>query len=250
LRGGPGNDRLNGGPGIDLVQGGGGNDLLSDTSGNSLLDGGSGNDTLIDGSGSSMLVGGKGRDHLYIGGWYDVIAFNRGDGSDVVSSGKGGTSTLSLGGGIRYEDLSLRRSGSDLILDVGGHDSITFDKWYKGQKYQAITTLQVVSEETGLDPTHVDRYDFKSLVHAFDTASRDNHGTCRWALTNAMTQFHLSSSDGVLGGDLAYQYGADGTLSGIGVAAARDTVGSSQFGKQTQALHSESKLKEGHVKLS
>jgi len=250
LRGGSGNDHLDGGRGVDMLQGSSGNDHLSDTSGNSLLDGGSGNDTLIDGSGSSMLVGGKGRDHLYLGGGYDVIAFNRGDGRDVVSSGRGGTSTLSLGGGIRYEDLSLRRSGNDLVLDVGGHDRVTLEKWYKGQKYQAITTLQVVSEAMGLDPAHVDTYDFKALVNAFDTACPGNHGTSRWALTNAMTQFHLSSSDGVLGGDLAYQYGVDGTLAGIGVAAAQGTVGSSQFGKQAQPLHSESKLREGPVKLS
>ena len=250
LRGGAGNDHLNGGKGVDLLQGGSGNDRLSDTSGNSLLDGGTGDDVLIDGSGNSMLVGGKGRDHLYLGGGYDVIAFNRGDGRDVVSSGKGGTSTLSLGGGIRYEDLSLRRSGNDLILDVGGHERITLEKWYKGQKYQAITTLQVVSEGAGLDPAHIDTYDFKSLVNAFDTACHGNHGTSSWALTNAMTQFHLSSSDAVLGGDLAYQYGVDGTLAGIGVAAARDNVSSNQFGKQAQPVHSDSKLREGLVKLS
>ncbi|HXX12390.1 MAG TPA: hypothetical protein VEK05_12820 [Burkholderiales bacterium] len=250
LRGGAGNDHLNGGKGVDLLQGGSGNDRLSDTSGNSLLDGGAGNDVLIDGSGNSLLVGGKGRDHLYLGGGYDVIAFNRGDGRDVVSSGRGSTSTLSLGGGIRYEDLSLRRSGNDLILDVGGHERITLEKWYKGQKYQAITTLQVVSEGTGLDPAHIDTYDFKSLVNAFDTARHGNHGTSSWALTNAMTQFHLSSSDAVLGGDLAYQYGVDGTLAGIGVAAARDNVGSNQFGKQAQPVHSDSKLREGLVKLS
>ena len=250
LRGGAGSDHLNGDKGVDLLQGGSGNDRLSDTSGNSLLDGGTGDDVLIDGSGNSMLVGGKGRDHLYLGGGYDVIAFNRGDGRDVVSSGKGGTSTLSLGGGIRYEDLSLRRSGNDLILDVGGHERITLEKWYKGQKYQAITTLQVVSEGAGLDPAHIDTYDFKSLVNAFDTACHGNHGTSSWALTNAMTQFHLSSSDAVLGGDLAYQYGVDGTLAGIGVAAARDNVSSNQFGKQAQPVHSDSKLREGLVKLS
>ena len=41
-----------------------------------------------------------------------------------VSSGKSGNSTLSLGGGITYQDLTLSRSGSDLILNIGSSDRI------------------------------------------------------------------------------------------------------------------------------
>lgn len=256
LEGGSGNDKLTGGSGDDVLQGNGGNDQLTDTSGNGLLDGGRGNDTLTEGSGNSMLVGGKGNDHLYLGGGYDIIAFNRGDGRDVVSSGKGGTATLSLGGGIRYEDLSLRRSGKDLILETGRNDRITFAKWYEGTKYQAVSSLQVVGEViTGLDPTghrpQIQTYNFTDIVSEFDAARSHNPGLSKWALTNALTQFHLGSSSDTkaLGGDLAYHYGVNGTLAGIAVNAAQETVGSSHFGKEAQTL-GQSGLKDGLVKLS
>ena len=260
LDGGSGNDKLNGGSGVDVLQGGSGKDTLKDTSGNGVLDGGSDNDSLTDGSGNSMLIGGKGNDHLYLGGGYDVIAFNRGDGRDVVSSGKSGKSTLSLGGGISYQDLTLSRSGSDLILNIGSSDRITFEKWYDGRKYQAVSKLQVVAEampgfdEAGSDPLRDDKietFDFKGLVKAFDTARSHSPGLSKWTLTNALAQFHLGGSDSAaLGGDLAYQYGTNGTLVGIAANVAQDTAGSSQFGKQAQALHSQTELKDGLVKLS
>jgi Ca2+-binding RTX toxin-like protein len=260
LEGGSGNDRLKGGTGIDVLQGGSGSDTLTDTSGNSLLDGGTGNDSLTDGSANSMFVGGKGNDHLYLGGGYDIIAFNRGDGRDVVSSGKGGEATLSLGGGIQYRDLSLRRSGNDLILETGGNERITFEKWYAGRRYQAVSMLQVVAQTMpGFDPTSanpmldqkIETFNFRDLVAAFDAARKQNPGLSRWTLTNAMADFQLAGSDSAaLGSDLAYQYGVTGTLAGVAVNAAQATVGSSEFGKQAQALHEESKLKDGLVKLS
>ena len=254
LQGGKGKDQLNGGRGVDVLQGGSGDDRLTDTSGNNVFDGGDGNDTLTDGNGDSMLVGGRGKDHLYLGGGYDIIAFNRGDGRDVVSTGKGGNATLSLGGGIRYEDLSLRRSGNDLILDTGnGNDRITFEKWYAGKKYQAVSKLQLVSEATlaGSSGEKIEVYDFTGLVSAYDAARKQHPGISKWALTDAQTQFHLGGSDSAaLGGDLACQYGVNGTLAGIAINAAQGTVSSSQFGKQSQTLDSQSHLKDGLVKLS
>ncbi|HTS53051.1 MAG TPA: putative Ig domain-containing protein [Burkholderiales bacterium] len=248
MRGGSGNDRLRGGRGDDVLQGNDGNDQLTDMSGNSLLDGGKGNDKLTEGSGNSLLVGGKGNDHLYLGGGYDIIAFNRGDGRDVVSSGNGGTVTLSLGGGIRYKDLSLRRSGNDLILETGKNDRITFAKWYEGTKYQAVSGLQVVAEVAGHEP-QIATYDFTDLVGKFDSARKQDPGLSKWTLTNAVTQFQLSSTE-ALGGDLAYQYGAHGTLAGVALHAAQDTLGSGQFGKEAQALNGEAKVKGGLMKLS
>jgi hypothetical protein len=189
-----------------------------------------------------------------------VIAFNRGDGRDVVTAGKGGHATLSLGGGISYKDLTLSRSGNDLILNIGSNDRITFEKWYEGRKYQAVSKLQVVAEampgfnEMGSDALRDDKietFDFKGLVQAFDTARSHNPGLSKWTMNNAMAQFHLGGSDTeALGGDLAYQYGMNGTLAGIAVNAAQDTVGSSQFGKQAQTLHTQTELKDGLVKLS
>jgi hypothetical protein len=167
---------------------------------------------------------------------------------------------LSLGGGIRYQDLSLRRSGNDLILETGGNERITFEKWYAGKKYQAVSKLQIVAEAMpGFNPAgsnpmlddKIETFDFRGLVTAFDTARSKHRGLSRWTLTNAMADFQLTGSDSAaLGGDLAYQYGVNGTLAGIAVSAVQGTVGSSQFGKEAQTLHSESELKNGLVKLS
>ena len=247
LDGGAGNDQMNGGKGVDLLQGGAGNDQLTDTSGNGLMDGGAGNDTLTNGSGNALMIGGKGTDKLVLGGGYDVIAFNRGDGKDTVS-GKDSNATLSLGGGIRYQDLTLRRSGSALILEDGAGDRITFDKWYNGKRYQSVSTLQIVTgsptaAQSG-DPMandEVETFDFKGVVAAFDAANGSGHGVSKWALTNALAQFQLGgSNNAALGGDMAYQYGVNGTLAGVAMSAAQEVTNSAQFGKASQTLKPQS----------
>ena len=59
-----------------------------------------------------------------------------------------------------------------------------------------------------------------------------------------------------LGGDLAYQYGLNGTLAGIGIGIgigtgpAQDVVGSAQFGTQAQQLRPLATLQEGPVRLT
>jgi Ca2+-binding RTX toxin-like protein len=207
------------------------------------MDGGAGNDTLTSGSGNALMIGGKGNDKLVLGGGYDVIAFNRGDGKDTVS-GKDSSATLSLGGGIRYQDLTLRRSGSDLVLEDTAGDRITFDKWYDGKRYQSVSKLQIVTGSPtaaqSADPladNKVETFDFKGMVSAFDAASNSGHGVSKWALTNAIAQFQLGGSDAAaMGGDMAYQYGVNGTLAGVALSAAQEVANSSQFGKGAQTL--------------
>jgi hypothetical protein len=106
----------------------------------------------------------------------------------------------------------------------------------------------VVSEAAGSNDGKIELYDFTGLVNAYDDARRHHPGLSRWTLTNAMADFQLTHA--ALGGDLAYQYGVNGTLAGIAVNTAQGTVGSSQFGKEAQTLHSASELKNGLVKLS
>ena len=243
LDGGSGNDTMNGGKGVDLMQGGSGNDKLTDTAGSSLMDGGDGNDTLTNGSGEALMIGGKGTDKLVLGGGYDIIAFNRGDGKDTVS-GKDSNATLSLGGGIRYQDLTLRRSGSSLILEDNAGDRITFEKWYDGKRYQSVSKMQIVTGSPSAaqsgDPLandKVETFDFKGVVAAFDAATSNNHGVSKWALTNALAQFQLGGSNtAALGGDMAYQYGVNGTLAGVAMSAAQEVTNSAQFGKAAQTL--------------
>lgn len=94
-------------------------------------------------------------------------------------------------------------------------------------------------------------FDFKGLVGAFDNVRSATPTLSSWALTNALTQFHLSGSDSAaLGGDLAYQYGSNGTLAGIGVAAAQQVLGETGFGGQAQTLHSLASLQVGAQRLA
>jgi Ca2+-binding RTX toxin-like protein len=250
LYGGSGRDTLVGGRGLDIMQGGSGNDTLKD-SWRGLMDGGSGDDVLSDGWGRALLVGGKGNDTIKLGGGADVIAFNRGDGRDLVQSGNGGDVTLSLGGGIRVSDLWLRRSGNDLVLEIGGSDRITFDDWYSGRNYQPVARLQLISDGNGTSATtdnQVETFDFRRIVSAFE---QSHTGWSRWSVSNAVAQFQLGagSDAAALGGDLAYRYGTAGSLAGIGLAAAQATTGSDQFGVKAQSITTPS-LMVGPVKLA
>jgi hypothetical protein len=73
LRGGPGNDALDGAAGNDWLDGGRGNDLLIGGAGNDLLDGGPGADRLDGGAGDDALAGGPGPDLLFGGAGHDRL---------------------------------------------------------------------------------------------------------------------------------------------------------------------------------
>jgi hypothetical protein len=101
-----------------------------------------------------------------------------------------------------------------------------------------------------LSDEEVQTFDFTGLVQAFDEARSCNPGLSRWTLTNALAQFHLGGSDTeVLGGDIAYQYGLNGTLAGIALNAAQEVTDSAQFGKQAQTLRAPAQQQESAVDL-
>ena len=259
LVGGAGIDRLNGAGGLDFLEGGEGNDVLTDTSGAGYFNGGTGNDSLRGDGEADFFLGGIGNDSINTGTGADVIAFNLGDGQDTVAASTGADNVLSLGGGIAYSDISLRRSGNHLILDIGTADRITLSNWYASSDNRSVVTLQVVAEAMadfdagGTDPLHdnlIETFDFAGLVDAFDATRAANPGLTSWAITSALTQFHLGGSDAAaLGGDLAYQYGRNGTLAGIGVNAAQEALGAAQFGAQAQLLRPLAGLQDGAVRL-
>ena len=93
----------------------------------------------------------------------------------------------------------------------------------------------------------VEQFDFAALANAFDAAGQVNG----WALTNALLSAHLSGSDtAALGGDLAYQYGKSGTLSGIGLTPAQEVLNAPQFGSGAQTLRPIQDLQQGQIRLS
>jgi Ca2+-binding RTX toxin-like protein len=252
-----GDDLLKGGSGRDVLQGADGNDAVRAGTGQNLLDGGAGDDVLYGGRSSNLVVGGSGNDTIRTGHGNDVILFNRGDGSDTVIADHDADNTLSFGGGIRYSDLSLSKSGKDLVVSAGGDDRIVLRNWYAGK--HSVLNLQIVLDASAdfdagsPDPLYnrkVQTFDFLGLVCAFDEVRTASPGLTSWALTNALLQFHLSGSDdAAIGGDLAYWYAKNRGFNGISLAAAQEVLGASGFGSEAQSLRPFSGLQEGFVKL-
>jgi Ca2+-binding RTX toxin-like protein len=257
ITGGGGDDQLNGGLGNDVVEGESGNDKLYDTAGANVLNGRGGNDDVFDGAGNALIVGGRGNDRVTLGGGRDIVAFNRGDDRDVVRGT--GDAVLSLGGGIRYQDLALRRSGDNLVVEVGNGERVALGEWYADPQHQMVETMQVIAEamqgygQGSADPLLDDKvewFDFGALVAAFDDARQANQNLTRWSMMSELLDAHLGGSDdAALGGDLAYQYGKAGTLAGIGLPAAQSVLGAAGFGVEAQTLQPLAAVPEGTPKL-
>jgi hypothetical protein len=262
------NNTLNGGGGNDILQGGAGNDTLLDTvstcsggaSGNNVFDGGIGADKLTGGTGNELFIGGVGNDTISTGNGADILAFNRGDGADVVNGGIGTDNTISLGKGIAYSDLALSKVNNDLILEVGAGDQITLSNWYKtGANYKSILDLQVMADAmAAFDPASsepllnqaVQNFNFAAVVNAFDQARGTSGTLMHWSATNTLLAAHLSGSDSAaLGGDLAHQYGTNGNLTGMNLTGAQTVLNDAKFGGTPQTLNPLQGLQGGAVTL-
>lgn len=240
--------------GNDILQGGAGADTLTDTAGNNLFNGGAGNDIITGGSGNEFIAGGTGNDTITTGIGADVIAFNRGDGVDVVNANTGKDNTVSLGNGVKYADLLFKKSSNDLILVTGASDQITFKDWYLDINNHSVAKLQVAIEGStdynaaSANKTNnkkVEQFDFDGLAFAFDRVRATDPSMTSWALSPWLLNFYLNSSDtAAIGGDLAYQYAKNGSLSNISMTPAQALLASAQFGTANQNLQATSALQD------
>ncbi|MDZ4142416.1 MAG: calcium-binding protein, partial [Methylotenera sp.] len=253
---GTGNDVVTGSAGNDLIQGKDGADRLTDTQGNNLLDAGAGVDVLIAGTGNDLLIGGLGNDTITTGTGYDVIVFNKGDGQDIINASTGDDNTLSLGGNFAYSDLSLTKSTNNLILKMGATDQITLKDWYLGTTNKSVVNLQVIAEAIqgfslgsadNLRNNKIESFNFTNLVAAFDAAG----ATASWQLTDARLTTHLQSGSdtAAIGGDLAYQYGKNSNLAGMGSLNAQSVIAAASFGQTAQTLNNPTVWQAELVKL-
>jgi serralysin len=122
-----GQNRLNGGPGSDIIQtfgaadvvaGGSGNDLIITGGGNDSVGGGDGNDTILSGSGSDVVAGGTGDDFIFGGKGDDLV--DGGDGNDVLSGDRGNDTVLGGSG----SDTVFGGQGNDVVSGGDGNDSL------------------------------------------------------------------------------------------------------------------------------
>jgi Ca2+-binding RTX toxin-like protein len=258
IRGNENGNGLGGGYGTDVLEGGGGHDILNDTEGRALFNGGDGNDRIFGADETELYLGGLGDDTSVTGMGKDIILFNKGDGQDtLVMSGSG--KTLSLGGRFAYGDLTLSQSGGDLVLQMGALDQITFKSWYTSPAIQAVVNLQVIAEAMsgfgqGGDAPFLDHkvenFSLAGLVGAFDAARVADITLSNWGLNDALSDFHLTGSNSsAIGGDLAYQYGKEGSLAGVGLLAAQMIIFDRGFGDQAQPLQSPERLQNGTMML-
>ena len=107
VRGGDGNDSIDGGGGNDLIFGGAGNDDLEGDEGNDTIYGGDGDDELDGDSGNDLLFGEAGQDEL-----------EGDDGNDILSGGSG-NDELEGDDGL---DFLIGGLGADLLKGDGDGD--------------------------------------------------------------------------------------------------------------------------------
>ena len=108
--------------------------------------------------------------------------------------------------------------------------------------------------QNGTDPLldhRIETFDFNALVSKFDAARASALKTDKWKMMNGLLDAHLAGSDTeAIGGDLAYQYGRNGNLTGIGLAQAQQVLAAPQFGSSAQTLRPLQDLQQGQIRLS
>ncbi|WP_171133232.1 MULTISPECIES: Hint domain-containing protein [unclassified Ruegeria] len=107
IRGGQGNDTLQGGSGNNNIFGNAGDDILRGGSGNNILSGGAGSDTLFAEDGSGNLDGGSGADTIHAGL------------NTTFVTGGSGNDTLILPAGSTFAPFSPGASGGTATLPNG-----------------------------------------------------------------------------------------------------------------------------------
>jgi Ca2+-binding RTX toxin-like protein len=221
-----GADTLTAGQDHYLLSGLAGDDKLTAGPRGVLLAGGAGNDTLTGGSAADFLHGGKGDDTI-VAGVRDIVAFNGGDGADTLKA-VGSGATLSLGAGIDIAQLTLNHVGADLVLALGGADSVTLEGWYAAaQPDQGVARLQTL----GPDVAHL--YDFHAAVTAFDAAHAAGSGA--WAIEAQLAAAAQgNAANTALGGVLAIDIGAHGAVTLL--SPVFDTIRAGVFGLDPQLL--------------
>ncbi len=114
---------------------------LNGASSADLLVGSINGETISAGSGNDILIGGEGNDTLYGGADNDTYIFNLGDGNDVINEQNYASAAdkVVFGEGVSAEDISISRSGNNMIIKYSENDSVTIVNQYSSTYYQVET---------------------------------------------------------------------------------------------------------------
>ncbi|BAN49789.1 peroxidase family protein [Metapseudomonas resinovorans] len=131
-----GNDRIEGGDGVDSLNGGAGDDIITDMGGDDNIKGDDGNDVIHGGNGFNLILGGAGNDFIITG--EDVSETFGGTGNDFIYGAKGNLQTAGNEGddwieigtqdgapGDNFSPFALDEvAGNDVFVGGGGFDEM------------------------------------------------------------------------------------------------------------------------------
>ncbi|WP_225981512.1 calcium-binding protein [Paracidovorax avenae] len=195
-----------GGAGDDLMRGGAGNDQLYGGQGNDTLRGGEGDDQLRGDEGDDVLEGGAGNDYLHGGFGNNTFIFGRGDGQDRIDhyhdTAVGKRNVLQFKAGVANGDVTVRRSGNDLVLSIDGTtDKMTVSAFfYQDEPGNAFSPLQEV------------RFDDGTVWDVTELARKVLLGTAEGDVLQGFVGDDVI--DGLAGDDQIYGQNGNDTLSG------------------------------------
>ncbi|MBI4207825.1 MAG: hypothetical protein HY527_22630 [Betaproteobacteria bacterium] len=246
-------DKLYGEEGSDILLGAAGSDWLEDGEGNNLIVGAGGADQIYMGDDNDFVIGGTGNENIYAYGTdgdnvrgRDVLAFNKSDGQDWVI-GLGSGSTISIGGGTLYGNLSLEKVGNALRLKTASGHHITLSDWYGdgfgGPPNKAVSMLQIIIEGTRdykptstnpLNNKKIQAFDFLGLIEAFDAARAAGQ---TFNVANNLANFRLWGSDTeAIGGAVAYQYARTNSISALTYDQMQAVISDTAFAVSPQPI--------------
>ena len=116
LKGGKGDDTLEGGAGDDNLRGGKGDDILEGGAGDDVLRGGKGDDTLEGGAGDDRLVGGRG-DDTFIQDFSEA-------GSDTITDFNSAFDTIDFRGLDDVDSISVSEVDGGTLISAGEDNSV------------------------------------------------------------------------------------------------------------------------------
>jgi len=126
---------INGMNGKDVIYGTDRDELLINETGDAMIVAGGGNDTIWAGADDDILDGGTGNDVLMGERGNDTYIFRRGSGQDTIidpDPTPGNTDTIWLGSNLTPDDITLRRSGNNLVLKINDTtDTLTVQDFFK-----------------------------------------------------------------------------------------------------------------------